>query len=155
MSSPPSCQPDAAGIWVAWISTPGWNAGELRETLGVAVRRIVPDIGFGEPEKAKAFYRDVLGLDIAMDQGWIVTFKSKATASPQVSIMSEGGSGAPVPDISIEVDDVDAVYARAKSAGCEIIYAITDEPWGIRRFFVRDPAGKMLNILAHDARSAP
>jgi predicted enzyme related to lactoylglutathione lyase len=115
----------------------------------VAVRRIVPDIGFGEPGKAKAFYRDVLGLDIAMDQGWIVTFKSDATANPQVSIMSEGGSGAPVPDISIEVDDVDAVYARVQTTDCEITYAITDEPWGVRRFFVRDPAGKILNVLAH------
>jgi len=117
--------------------------------VGVAVRRIVPDIGFGEPGKAKAFYRDLLDLDVAMDQGWIVTFKSDAMANPQVSIMAEGGSGAPVPDISIEVDDVDAVYEKAVSAGCDILYDLTDEPWGVRRFYVRDPAGKILNILSH------
>ncbi len=115
----------------------------------MTVKRIVPDIGFGKPEECKAFYRDVLGLEIAMDKGWIVTFKSDATASPQVSVMSEGGSGTPVPDISIEVDDVDTVYNRAKSAGYEITYDITDEPWSVRRFYVRDPAGKILNILAH------
>ena len=115
----------------------------------MTVKRIVPDIGFGEPEKAKAFYRDLLGLDIAMDQGWIITFASKETARPQVSVMSEGGSGTPVPDLSIEVDDVDAVYEKAKTAGFEIVYDLTDEPWGVRRFYVRDPAGKILNILAH------
>jgi uncharacterized glyoxalase superfamily protein PhnB len=115
----------------------------------VTVKRIVPDIGFGEPEKAKAFYRDVLDLDIAMDQGWIVTFASTETAQPQVSVMSEGGSGTLVPDLSIEVDDVDVVYDKAKAAGFEIVYDLTDEPWGVRRFYVRDPAGKILNILAH------
>jgi len=116
---------------------------------GVVVRRIVPDIGFGEPGETKAFYRDLLGLDIAMDQGWIVTFAGEELTRPQVSVMSEGGSGAPVPDMSIEVDDVDAVYETAKAAGVEIVYAITDEPWGVRRFYMRDPAGKLLNILAH------
>jgi uncharacterized glyoxalase superfamily protein PhnB len=54
-----------------------------------------------------------------------------------------------VPDLSIVVDDVDEVYAGAVSAGFEIVYAITDEPWGVRRFFVRDPFGKIVNILSH------
>lgn len=118
-------------------------------TAGVTVKRIVPNIGFGEPEKTKAFYRDVLGLDVAMDQGWIVTFASDEATRPQLSVMSEGGAGTPVPDISIEVDDVDAAYERACATGVEIVYAITDEPWGVRRFYVRDPAGKVLNILSH------
>ncbi|MEZ5933149.1 MAG: VOC family protein [Alphaproteobacteria bacterium] len=115
----------------------------------MAVKRIVPNIGMERPEDAKAFYRDIFGLDLAMDQGWILTFAGGHTARPQVSVMSEGGSGTPVPDISIEVDDVDAVFEKAKGAGCEIVYDITDEPWGVRRFYVRDPAGKLLNILAH------
>ncbi len=115
----------------------------------MTVKRIVPDIGHGNSEEAKAFYRDLLGLEVVMDQGWIVTFASDESARPQVSVMSEGGSGAPVPDISIEVDDVDAVCERAHAAGAKIVYDITDEPWGVRRFFVRDPAGKILNILAH------
>ena len=115
----------------------------------MTVLRIVPDIGSDNPEESKAFFRDVLGLDVAMDQGWIITFTSTETTRPQVSVMSGGGSGTPVPDISIEVDDVDAIYAKARAAGCDIVYAITDEPWGVRRFYVRDPAGKLLNILAH------
>lgn len=65
--------------------------------------------------------------------------------------MSEGGSGAPVPDLSIEVDDVDVVHDRAKQLGCEIVYDLTDEPWGVRRFFVADPTGKILNVLSHSS----
>ena len=63
--------------------------------------------------------------------------------------MRQGGSGTPVPDLSIEVDDVDAALAAMKAAGFEIEYGPADEPWGVRRFFVRDPLGKLVNILAH------
>jgi catechol 2,3-dioxygenase-like lactoylglutathione lyase family enzyme len=64
--------------------------------------------------------------------------------------MSEGGSGAPVPDLSVEVDDLDAALARVRRAGIAIEYGPVSEPWGVRRFFVRDPFGKLLNILAHE-----
>lgn len=115
----------------------------------MGVKRIVPDIKMGRPDEAKAFYEGVLGMTVVMDQGWIITFAGDVTARPQISVMTEGGSGTPVPDVSIEVDDVDAVYEKACAAGTEILYDITDEPWGVRRFYVRDPAGKVLNILAH------
>lgn len=116
----------------------------------MAVRRIVANISAADPALARAFYEELLGLKLVMDFGWILTFASdELLAMPQVSVMSEGGSGTPVPDLSIEVDDVDEVYARAVAAGFEITYAITDEPWGVRRFFVRDPFGKIVNILSH------
>jgi catechol 2,3-dioxygenase-like lactoylglutathione lyase family enzyme len=65
--------------------------------------------------------------------------------------MTTGGSGAPVPDLSIEVDDLDAVLFRIEQAEIPLEYGPVDEPWGVRRFFVRDPFGKLLNILAHGA----
>lgn len=74
---------------------------------------------------------------------------SGETATVQLSIATEGGSGTAVPDISIEVDDVDEVYQRAKRLGCEIEYELTDEPWGVRLFYLIDPTGKLLNILSH------
>jgi hypothetical protein len=74
-----------------------------------------------------------------MDLGWVVTLASRQRAVPQVSILSEGGSGAPVPDLSIEVDDVDGVHRRAQAMGCRVIHALADEPWGVRRFFIADP----------------
>ena len=113
------------------------------------VKRIVADITAPDPAAAKRFYGDVLGLDILMDHGWIVTFGSAAKMTLQVSFASQGGSGTPVPDLSIEVDDVEEAHARMKKAGFAIEYGPADEPWGVRRFFVRDPFGKLVNVLAH------
>ena len=115
----------------------------------MTVRRIVPNIAAADPGLAGAFYETLLGLKIVMDHGWIVTFASEASAAPQLSIATEGGSGTPVPDLSIEVDDVDEVHQRAMSTEFEITYDITDEPWGVRRFFMRDPFGRIVNILSH------
>jgi lactoylglutathione lyase len=116
----------------------------------MSVIRIVANLPAAEPPATVDFYRDLLGLDVVMDHGWIVTLAGKAGMTVQLSIASEGGSGTPVPDISVEVDDVNAVFARAVEAGHEIAYPLTDEPWGVRRFYVRDPAGNLVNILEHD-----
>jgi catechol 2,3-dioxygenase-like lactoylglutathione lyase family enzyme len=113
------------------------------------VKRIVTDIAAADPALAKHFYQELLGLDVLMDQGWIATYGSREKMTVQISFASEGGSGAPTPDISIEVDDVDAALARMKKAKVPIVYGPADEPWGVRRFFVRDPFGKLINILAH------
>jgi catechol 2,3-dioxygenase-like lactoylglutathione lyase family enzyme len=115
----------------------------------VTVLRIVPNVAAPDTAKAQTFYGDLLGLEVMMDLGWIVTFATDGRAAPQISIMSEGGSGAPVPDISIEVENVDEVYRRAVAMGLVIEYELTDEPWGVRRFFLRDPFGRLVNILSH------
>jgi len=113
----------------------------------MTVRRIVANIATKDIAAAKRFYQDVLGLDILMDQGWIATYGSEERMQVQVSFMAEGGSGTPVPDISIEVDDLDAALAGMKEAGFAIEYGPADEPWGVRRFYVRDPFGRLVNIL--------
>ncbi|ABF87493.1 glyoxylase family protein [Myxococcus xanthus DK 1622] len=113
------------------------------------VLRIVTNVGATTPAAAKRFYRDVLGLDVLMDMGWIETYGSSETMTVQISFMSQGGSGAPVPDMSIEVDDLDAALTRVKKAGIPIEYGPADEPWGVRRFFVRDPFGRLVNLLTH------
>lgn len=114
------------------------------------VRRIVVNVAAPAGEDGAAFYRDLLDLDCLMNLGWITTWGSSGEGvSPQISIASEGGSGTPVPDMSIEVDDIDAVWARAQAGTYDIQYPLTDEPWGVRRFMVNDPFGKLVNILAH------
>jgi catechol 2,3-dioxygenase-like lactoylglutathione lyase family enzyme len=116
----------------------------------MAVKRIVANIETSSPMDATAFYGDILGMEMAMDHGWIVTFASDAGARAQVSFASEGGSGTPVPDLSIEVDNLDEVLDRIAKAGIAIEYGPASEPWGVRRFYVRDPFGRLLNILSHE-----
>lgn len=113
------------------------------------VLRIVADIETDDVQKADAFYRDVLGLDLAMDHGWIRTYTSKAKATVQISFATEGGAGTAVPYLSVEVDDLDEALRRVKKAKIAIEYGPASEPWGVRRFYVRDPFGKLINILQH------
>ncbi len=114
------------------------------------VKRIMSNTGTSDLNKAKAFYGDILGLELLMDHGWFRTYGSDAKMTVQVSFGSEGGSGTPVPDLSIEVDDIQSAFERFKEANVHIEYGPVSEPWGVRRFFVRDPFGKLINILQHE-----
>lgn len=114
------------------------------------VKRIVVDINTMEIARARRFYNEVLGLDLLMDLGWIATYGLREEKmSIQISFASQGGSGTPTPDLSIEVDDIDIAFNRVLEAGFSIEYGPVNEPWGVRRFYTRDPFGKLVNILAH------
>jgi catechol 2,3-dioxygenase-like lactoylglutathione lyase family enzyme len=113
------------------------------------VKRIVANIETPDVAAARGFYGELLGLDLLMDHGWIATYGSRAAMSVQISFASQGGSGTPVPDLSIEVDDLDAALERMRGAGTPIEYGPVEEPWGVRLFYVRDPFGKLINILVH------
>lgn len=113
------------------------------------VRRIVANIKTNDLSKTNQFYQDILKLDVLMDHGWIKTLGSDEEAKVQISFAEQGGNNTEVPDLSIEVDNVDEIYGAMKNAGFEIAYEITNEDWGVRRFFVKDPFGKLVNILSH------
>lgn len=118
----------------------------------MVVKRIIANIAAPDPDAARTFYGDILGLEAVMDHGWIVTFAAPALESrPQVSIASEGGAGTPVPDLSVEVDNLEEVLDRVEAAGLAVEYGPNDEPWGVRRFYVRDPFGRLVNILSHSS----
>jgi catechol 2,3-dioxygenase-like lactoylglutathione lyase family enzyme len=130
----------------------GRVCGEIRwrrHRVAMTVHRIVPDFHSPEPAASREFYAEVLGLEVAMDHGWIVTFAAPGNPAAQISVMRRDASAPVQPDASIEVDDVDAAHAAAERLGYEIVHPLTDEPWGVRRFFVREPTGKVLNILGH------
>ncbi|AUH50008.1 glyoxalase [Chromobacterium sp. ATCC 53434] len=114
------------------------------------IRRIIANFDVDDPGRVDAFYRDVLGLELVMDHGWIRTYASGAAMQPQISFASEGGSGTPVPALSVEVDDLEQALARVRDAGIAVEYGPASEPWGVRRFFIRDPLGKLINILQHE-----
>ena len=86
-----------------------------------------------------------------MDMDSIATFVSPENPTAQISLIrGEDGDGDGDPPVAtVEVDDVDVAHARAVAAGFEIVRPLTDEPWGVRRFFVRDPNGVVLNVMSH------
>ncbi|WP_349775113.1 VOC family protein [Sphingobacterium faecium] len=115
------------------------------------VKRIVANIKTENIAAAQRFYGEVLGLEKMMDHGWIETYGNEYSMPLQISFASQGGSGTDVPDLSIEVDDIETAYSKMKEFGFTITYGPVDEVWGVRRFYVRDPFGKLVNILMHIA----
>jgi catechol 2,3-dioxygenase-like lactoylglutathione lyase family enzyme len=120
----------------------------VRRIGGLAVQRIKPNILSDDFDSSRAFYKDVIGLDEGRGLDWILFFGTDDRAV-QLSVMKLDIHAGIHPDVSIEVDDVDDVHARATAAGYEIVYPLTDEPWGLRRFFVRDPSGSVINVTQH------
>jgi catechol 2,3-dioxygenase-like lactoylglutathione lyase family enzyme len=113
----------------------------------VTIERAVPNISSSQAAETRDFFVDVLGFEVAMDMGWIVTVASPTNPAVQVSIVANEDPAAP--GISVEVDDVDAVHDRAVENGLEIAYAVRDEEWGVRRFMLREPSGTLVNVLSH------
>ncbi|MGQ4878627.1 VOC family protein [Billgrantia sp. LNSP4103-1] len=114
------------------------------------VTRIMANTPTSDINAAEAFYGEILGLERLMDHGWFRTYGSDEKMTIQVSFGTEGGSGTPVPDLSIEVDDLETALVRCREANIPIEYGPASEPWGVRRFYVRDPFGKLVNILQHE-----
>lgn len=97
------------------------------------VRRVVPDLAADDPSAGREFYADVLGFDVAMDHGWIVTYAAPGNPTAQISVMRQDASAPVRPDVSIEVDDVDAAPRRGTATG------LRDHPSAHRRAVGRAP----------------
>jgi catechol 2,3-dioxygenase-like lactoylglutathione lyase family enzyme len=115
----------------------------------VSIKRVVPDIISQRMDESRKFYTEFLGFEIAMDMGWVLTFASPTNPTAQITVVQGGEEAIRQPNMSIEVTDVDAVHAKAVALGLPIVYPVTDEPWGVRRFFVADPNGVIINVLSH------
>jgi catechol 2,3-dioxygenase-like lactoylglutathione lyase family enzyme len=116
--------------------------------VSVTIKRVIPNIRPVNPANRKEFYTNMLGFEVVMDMGWTVTFGSPENPTAQLTIMDSDPS-LPHPDYGVEVADVDACYRRAKEHGWDIVHPLTVDSWGVRRFFVRDPYGKVANVMQH------
>lgn len=120
----------------------------------MSIRRVVPDIRSQRFDESREFYVGLLGLTVAMDLGFVMTFASPTNPTAQITIMRDEGASGILPQVTIEVGDVDAIHSEALRRGAEIVYPLTDERWGVRRFFLRDPNGVVINVMNHHASSA-
>jgi catechol 2,3-dioxygenase-like lactoylglutathione lyase family enzyme len=139
----------------------------------MSIRRVVPNIKSKLLDESRAFYVDLLGFKVGMDMGFkvgmdmgfkvgmdmgfkvgmdmgfIVTLVSPDNPTAQISLLRDGeGSTTPYAHLSIEVANVDEIHKRVIERGLKIVYPLTDEPWGVRRFCVADPNGTVLNVMS-------
>ena len=115
----------------------------------MAVTRIVANLSAPDPMALAMFYKDVFELELPSDMGWIAFLSSDTTQKIELHTASEGGSGTELPVISIGVEDLDATEAAVRAAGAAVVYGPVKESWGLRRFFFRDPAGNLVNVVDH------
>jgi uncharacterized glyoxalase superfamily protein PhnB len=113
----------------------------------VTISRAVPNIKSDRPTETRDFFVDLLGLEVAMDIGWVVTLASPTNPAVQVTII--GNDDMSAPGLSVGVADADAVHAKAVEQGLDIVYPIRDEEWGVRRFMLREPSGTVVNVVSH------
>lgn len=113
----------------------------------------MPVIKTERPDEARQFYEGFLGFRVAMDEDGMLMFASTSTPTTQVIVAWPSATAIDPEllsvDVSIEVADVDAAHDAALARGLQVIRELRDEPWGIRRFFVRDPSGRTINVASH------
>ncbi|MFB6558006.1 VOC family protein [Streptomyces sp. NPDC056400] len=123
-------------------------------------------IAVDDHDKALAFYRDVLGLEVRNDVGfegmrWVTV---GSPTQPDVEIVLEpplADPGASAADrqavaellakgllrgVIFSTDDVDATFEHIRAAGGEVLQEPVDQPYGVRDCAFRDPAGNMLRF---------
>ena len=115
----------------------------------MAILHIVPNLPARDPAALAAFYRAVFGLRLDHDMGWIAFLGAPGATTPRLQLASEGGSGTELPALSILVDDLDEALTNLRKTGAEPVYGPVTEPWGLRRFYLRDPEGNLVNVAHH------
>ena len=118
----------------------------------MTIRRAVPNLLSRDLDASRDFYEGFLGFRVAMDEEGFMMFASRENSAVQLTVASPDGGldrGVAEARVSIDVGDVDAAHAEAVRRNLEIVYPLTDEPWGIRRFFVKDPSGVVINVACH------
>jgi catechol 2,3-dioxygenase-like lactoylglutathione lyase family enzyme len=119
----------------------------------MTMRRVVPNLQSEHLDESQDLYVNLLGFEVAMNLGWIITLAAPGNPTAQLSLLRHDATAAVHPHLSIGVTDVDAVYAKAVARGLQIVHPLTDEPWGVRRFFVEAPNGVVIHIVEHRDRA--
>jgi predicted enzyme related to lactoylglutathione lyase len=132
-------------LWQALRIEPATYEEGIMRVTGITANLPVADIA-----TASEFYREYLGLSVeAMNLGWVARYAS-SDGRASVQLVTGDASAPQDSVISVHVGaDVDEAYAEARRRGYEIVHPLTDEPWGVRRSFVRAPDGNIINIVSH------
>jgi catechol 2,3-dioxygenase-like lactoylglutathione lyase family enzyme len=125
-------------------------SGARRCHPGLVIKRVVAYADGDDLAASRDFYVEVLGFEVAMEDP-IVGVTSPTNPTAQVLIPPRGMENPP-PRFGVDLGDpdaVDAAHAEVVRRGLRVVYPLTNEPWGVRRFFMEDPSGTVINVLAH------
>jgi uncharacterized glyoxalase superfamily protein PhnB len=106
--------------------------------------------------ECRDFYVHWFHFEVVFEASWFVYLASKGDHSLGIAFMSpEHPSRPPGPErfsghgmfLTLQVADATAEYVRLRAAGAPIVYELRDEPWGQRRFALRDPSNTFVDIV--------
>jgi catechol 2,3-dioxygenase-like lactoylglutathione lyase family enzyme len=114
------------------------------------VSGIVANLPVADMEGARDFYTDYLGLSVeGFNLGWVAHYQSP-DGEAHVQLVTSDATAPHDSVISVHVGSgVEEAYEEAKRRGFEIVHPLTEEAWGVRRFFVRAPDGNVINMVSH------
>lgn len=116
--------------------------GERVEYLGARPTLEVRDVA-----RSVAFYDRVFGWRVLTTTGDPPAFALLGTDRPLLAVSQERDPAvAAVAACFVEVMGVEALAARCEASGVEVVAPLTDHPWGMRDFVVRDPDGHLLAL---------
>ncbi|SDO25488.1 hypothetical protein SAMN04515671_0320 [Nakamurella panacisegetis] len=111
--------------------------------------RVTANLPVTDIEAAKSFYTDFLGFRTEeFNMGWVARFTAPDGVT-SVQLVTHDATAPEDSVMSVHTDDVDGAYAEAQRRGLQIVHPLTTETWGVRRFFVRDPCGNVINVVGH------
>jgi catechol 2,3-dioxygenase-like lactoylglutathione lyase family enzyme len=119
------------------------------------ITSIFPAIAADDVAATRDFYVGLFGFRALFDSGWYVQLEAPDGTKPQLGIVERAHTSIPEGFrerpagvlVSIEVDDVDAVHARAVAAGYALPLTLRDEAFGQRHFMTVDPAGTLVDVI--------
>lgn len=116
---------------------------------------IFPVVPAADVARSRDFYVRLLDLDVVFDSGWYVQLQERRTDAVQLGLVERDHDTIPggfrmAPAgvlVSVEVDDVDAVHARAVAAGLPVVLPLRSEDFGQRHFMTTDPDGLLVDVI--------
>ena len=105
---------------------------------------------------SRDFYVDLLGLEVVFDSPWALYLQDPDHPQLKLAFVAHDHDSIPAGFrtpaqgvlVSVEVDDVDALWRHARLLGIEVRQELRDEPFGQRHFIAADPNGVLVNVIA-------
>lgn len=123
------------------------------------VRDLYPLITTPALFEARDFHVGTFGFEVAFEASWFVYLARPGAEGTRGAVLAfmhpDHPSRPPGPEsfgglgmiLTLEVSDAAAAFAEVGATAAPIVHPLTDEPWGQRRFMVRDPAGVLVDVV--------
>jgi catechol 2,3-dioxygenase-like lactoylglutathione lyase family enzyme len=102
----------------------------------------------GDLAKARWFWVEALGLQLLSDDGPYIRVGGNGGFAIGIEQILSGVPSKDGPEVTLRVDDVDALTARLRGLGVPIAEGPTDQPWGARHTWILDPDGRRMSIYS-------